>query len=249
MSDEIVKSQSTALLPPPDQDVVVLARNQHEIEQAQQGLSQWVKRKIEIEQAQLTEAQENLEHSKRMKIKTAGWERQVRRFQKRVDYYEKMGEAIDAGFCIVPNMEMSLIAVRTDRKNPPMKAHAGNHWSVPNVKHGQLPKGEGRYVDPRPDTHTHSITRKRSDGTEYKQDYSSATDFDEEIDFPLKVVRPQVLTDLDAAMKLGIFDEIGFIPQRQTGDPMVIGRIGIRQGYYERQVSFLITWWIDTRSL
>ena len=49
---------------------------------------------------------------------------------------------------------------------------------------------------------------------------------------------------------MGIFDEIGVLPVQSRGDPMLIGRICRREsGYHTPSLSFLISWWIDTRAL
>jgi hypothetical protein len=73
------------------------------------------------------------------------------------------------------------------------------------------------------------------------------------VDFPMRLVRPQILKDLGEAMKLKIFDEIGILPQTRSHarDPMVIGRV-VRPGpnrWSNVHMSFLITWWVDTRGL
>jgi hypothetical protein len=256
MSTEIVKQEvEPSPLPPPEEDVVVLARNPQEVEQAHDGLLRWAVRKIEIEKALLLDAEAGLTHARRMKLKLSGWENQVRAAQKRVDYYTKIHGAIDAGYCIVPNFPTQLIAVRTDRQRPPNAMETSN-WGAPSlspVQRRELPEGAGRYVSPDPVRKDWDENVMQNDGTKKIVHKAMAIHMDEEIDFPMKLVRPQVLSDLDRAMQLKLFDEIGFLPASNTairrGDPMVIGRVCMSRGYQERSVSFLITWWIDTRTL
>jgi len=72
---------------------------------------------------------------------------------------------------------------------------------------------------------------------------SMAVAFDD-VDFPFKFAKPQILEKTSQAMKLLAFDDIGIIPRRRIkrGDPMVIGRVW--KG--NTPVSFLITWFVDT---
>ena len=257
----IEKTGSTQIvpLPPPSSDVVVLARNPEEMEAAQQGLLVWADRKIEIERAQLTEAEENLARAKKMKVRTQGWARQVTLGKNRVLMYEKVKGALEQGFCIVPDFPVHVIAVRTSKADPPKpwETRTGTHYSQPTppeVKYEQLPEGEGEYVGPDPRTADWQSDEKRPDGetrTVWKQRSLAMA----EVDFPFKLVRPEILADLDRAMQLRIFDEIGVLPdvhqpRRRHRDPMIIGRIRRREGAYnEPTINFLITWWVDTRTL
>ena len=76
-----------------------------------------------------------------------------------------------------------------------------------------------------------------------------ATDFDEEIDFPFKLAKPQVLDAAARAMAFKIFDDIGMLPTHRGADPMIIGRVEYREGYHRKFISFLITWFINTSEI
>jgi hypothetical protein len=238
---EIVKAD----IPAPADDVVVLARNPEEMAMAQQGLVSWAQSRVQAETRELEVAEENLTHAKSMKVRTDGWKRQVAMSRKRVTYYTKILSALEEGFCIIPNFPIQVIASRTSKESP-KKQTVSRAWEIDTVKYESLPQGEGRYVDPRPKTR--QVVRQDGDKEITR---TVTTDFQEDIDFPFKKVRPQVLTDMDRAMKLKIFDEIGVLPDvsRRKGDPMVVGQIKYRDGYNETVVSFLVTWWIDTRDL
>jgi hypothetical protein len=250
VNTEIVKASETLPVPLHGDDVVVLARNPEEMATAQQGLLSWADAKIRAEQANLDDAQTNLNHAVSMKIRTEGWKRQVSRAKKLVLYYTKMRSALEEGYCIVPNFPIQIIATKTGRKLPKPKKFS-NSWNVPAVAYDALPQGEGRYVDPNPTFISEEVEKERNGRTETVTVHSTY-EFQEDIDFPFKTVKPQILSDLDRALKLKLFDEIGVLPQagRRKGDPMIIGQIKRRDGTYQETVtSFLITWWVDSRDL
>lgn len=242
MTEEIVKRESDELsLPPVSEDLVVLARDPEEMARAQQGLIVWMDRKLEGLRAELAEAEENLATAKRLKHRLVGWQRQVQAVRKRVVYYEKAKSALEAGYCIVPDFPVQLIAVRTTKEDPSPKWHQGGGHRVPDEKCETLPEGKGDYVDPVP----YTDTQKRADGNTWSQAI-----FLREVDFPFKVVKPQILKGLEEALKRKLFDEIGILPaHRANRDPILVGRIKRREGYNENTMTFLIAWWIDTRSL
>lgn len=227
-------------------DVVVLARDPVEMATAQQGLIKWFTAKLVAEKAQFAECEENLEIAKGMKVRTRGWTRQVSLAKKRVVYYEKGLAALLQGYCIVPDFPVQVFAVRTDKESPPSKVF---RWGgVPDVEPRELKKGEGEYVAADPTVL--EWTTEGSDPPKTKRTHHQAVDF-REVDFPFKLVKPQILTDLDEALKLKLFDEIGVLPATaRQPDPVLVGRIKRKTGTYSEHVlTFLITWWIDTRSL
>lgn len=257
MTDELAKVPPTDLttahvtaVPAPAKDVVVLARNPEEMAGAQQDLQVWAAQKVAEHEHALKETQDNLDHAIRTKIRTAGWKRQVSLAKKRLEYYRKAKAAIDEGYCIVPNFPMQSIAVRTRKDYPPSKEYDSSGWNVPQIEPQLLPEGEGRYVGPTPLISTYDDVRETKDGSTYTQPVSWASEFDD-VDFPFKVVKPQVMSDLSKAMRRNLFDEIGVLPGRETprGDPMVIGTIERREGTRRFIMSFLISWWVDTRDL
>jgi hypothetical protein len=238
MTEEIMKQEEVAL-PPISRDIVVLARDPEEMARAQQGLIVWMDRKLEGLRAELVEAEENLATAKRLKHRTLGWQRQVQVARKRVLYYEKAKTALESGYCIIPDFPVQVIAVRTTKGGPSAKGFSGRR--VPDMKCETLPEGEGDYIDPEP----YTASLKREDGSMVTTAIALR-----EVDFPFKVIKPQILKGLEEALKRKLFDEIGVLPaHRANRDPILIGRIKRREGYNENTMTFLIAWWIDTRSL
>lgn len=243
---EVVKREPTEIspFPPPTEDLVVLARNPEEMVSAQQSLIAWFEQKLDIEKAQLAECEENLANAKKLKVRTAGWARQVALARGRVNYYDKGLAALQEGYAIVPDFPVQVIAVKVKDKVPTRRSYIGH--GVPDVEAvTKLKQGEGHYVDPYPETRTTSY-----ETSEGRTRYSTEPTFYREVDFPFKLVRPQILSDLGVAMKRRIFDEIGVLPGRtRNPDPILVGRILRKDGPHTKVLSFLITWWIDTRTL
>jgi len=237
---EIVESETAEMIPVSD-DIVVLARDPAEMAEAQKGLIGWMGRKVASLRAELAEAEENLATAKRMKVRTQGWVRVVRLARGRVLYYEKAQTALEEGYCIIPDFPVQIVAVRTSRGVPPGKWFQGEAHRVPQIATEQLPEGDGRYVGPDP------LVRERVMGDRTQ---SRAIDF-QDVDFPFKRVKPQILSGLETAMKRKLFDEIGILPgTAPCGDPVLVGRIKRKEGtYQESTLTFLIAWWIDTRDL
>lgn len=243
MVNEMVTREPAELAPlPVSEDVVVLARDPGEMAEAQKGLIAWMNRKVAGLKAELAEAEENLATTKRMKTRTQGWVNVVRRIRNRVIYYGKAQTALEEGYCIIPDLPVQIIAVRTSKRGPPRRWVKGSAHSIPNVPPGQLPAGEGEYVDPEP------LVRSRKDADDRWE--TQAVDFDA-VDFPFKVVKPQILKGLEAALKHKLFDEIGVLPgTTRHADPILVGRIKRKEAAYtEPSMTFLIAWWIDTRTL
>ena len=87
-----------------------------------------------------------------------------------------------------------------------------------------LPAGEGRYVD---DTHTDSETYPDTDykGNPTEKVRYFATAFDEDVDFPLQGVMPEVLRATSRAMALRLFDQLGVVQNDGGRDPIVVGQL------------------------
>jgi len=220
---------------------------------SQEGLLSWAKQKVEAEKGELAQKEENLAQAKKGKYQTAPWRREVNLAQHRVTQYEKILAAIQAGYYIVPAFpQIDTIAIRT-RKVAPKMNQVESTWGPPRVSDvkGQiLPVGVGDYVSPTPAVDRWVEERPEKPGAKDTKHYLVANRAFAAIDFPFHAVKPQILRDLNRALKERIFDEIGVLPQRQRrGDPMIIGTIKRREGYNENPINFLISWWIDTRDL
>jgi hypothetical protein len=71
----------------------------------------------------------------------------------------------------------------------------------------------------------------------------------EDVEFPMTLVKPQVLDATAKAMARKIFDQIGVLPNRRAkGDPILVGLI-IPPHRRHEPLTFFISWWLNTNDL
>lgn len=249
MSDSLVPAVNPA-------ELEVSATTALEMVQAQSSLIAWCEYKIEAMKRDAAELAENLAIAIKSKWKTNTLRRHSDLALKRVTFYEKIHAALKAGYCIVPNFPITLFAIRTDKEKPSAKFavssyELGAHHFQQDPK--LLPTGEGEYKDPNPlvctdKTETTDLQGKQV--TKYKQ---WATEFDDEIAFPLQMAKPQIMEATSRAMQLKIFDQFGILlPQAAKADPLIVGEILDPRptGYGARKrICFIIAWHLNVRDL
>lgn len=271
-SAELVVEEPTAVVPtqeaapsiPVSTDIVVIAKDPEEMAIAQKNLVDWAKNKIAVLKSEADEAKTNLELAIKRKWGATAFKRAVTTANGRVVYYEKILAALEAGYVIIPDMPAQTISIRTSRKAPmaDTKVSSWNHTNLPSAESDGSAAGKGRYVSPAIEFKTWSDTKKLTDGRESTTHYARATGYSEGFDFPLALVKPQILDDTNRAMVHKIFDEIGILgagsarpgkklPATSTTrpDPIVLGRIVRQEGTKRFSCAFLITWWLDTRTI
>jgi hypothetical protein len=233
-------------------DFTVIATTPAGMIEAQQSLIVWADRKIETIRAESREAIEQLEIAVQRKWKTDAWRRQVAKYERRIEFYEKIKAALNAGYYIVPPFPIDVFAIRTKRLDPKRmdSTHRDNHDQDAQI----LALGEGRYVDPKPvrDSYVDQVTG--SDGKPRSITQYFATEF-ADVDFPFKLARSEIRDATNAAMALGIFDRMGVLPRVRSPDPLVCGEIIVpnQPRYYSqdimKKVTFFVAWWLDTKTL
>ena len=226
-------------------DIQLIATDPKQLEVAQKEL---VNQLVAQERRYIEEAvelKENLEIAEKNNWHTSALKRQYKRAMDTALYYQKLKMAAKEGYYIVPNMPLDIFAIRTNKSKPLRKQ---NQWDK-SQKAQLLPQGNGSYVDNAPFEKTYVIG-----SGENKETVSYASEFDA-VQFPVNLVKPQVMDATAAAMNLKLFDQIGIAPQTRNGDPMIIGQIlkphtSDWNNYGGKQaVSFLIAWFLDTDDL
>ena len=252
-----------------DDNLHLIARDPAEMGIAQQKLSQWFAAKAEI----LARDADEVSQSQEIANKN-GWPvaktlaRQAQLLRRRVDFYTKCKAAVDAGYCIVPNFDVDVFAIRTNRARP-TSGYSTNRASTERARESEGPAaGEGALVSSFPisvPSHTEPRTNswgdpiKDSSGKVEREQVFRASEWNDEIDFPISVARPEIMTETARAMALEIFDEFGVQEgtKRQArtgpvkGDPIVVARMIDPRGsqFNRRFVTFLIAWYVNTKDL
>lgn len=244
----------------------LIARTPAEMRQATGSLAAWMAAKVDIVQKDADELAENIAIAERNNWKTDALKRQHRLCVRRVAFYEKLGAALRAGYCIVPNFPIDLIAIRTTQAFPRRNDHHWKNEAAKDVKTNSPDLGDGVNVSSVAHTRSYTDHVYDADGMPTKKPNGEfkvtrkfyPSDFDCEIEFPIALAKPEIMSATAEAMALKCFDEIGVlgVPAGQTArgkrpDPMVVGRIIDPRSttYNKRYVSFVLAWYIDTATL
>jgi hypothetical protein len=226
---------------PAPKDLELTATLPAEMISAQHNLIQWCEQKIQFIQKETEELKQATAHAKKMKWKYTTLQNQFYRSEKRLSFYEKIKAALVEGYYIIPNFDVDVFAVRTE-KDKPKKYLTHNRWSDRNQSSADVKLGCGDYKNDRPLVSSRYIDEKT---TQFW-----ASKWDEQIEFPINMCKPVIMEATSRAMALKIFDEIGVFPSaRKDDDPVIIGRINTKVGYFTKRVSFMIVWHLNTNVL
>lgn len=233
-------------------DFTVIANSPKEMETAQRSLILWAARKIQMVKNEIDDAKTQFRLHQEKKWSTEGWRSQILKQERRAEFYRKIKMALEAGYYIVPPFPIDVFAIRTTRSGPKpfTSTHSDNHDQPPQI----LPAGAGRYVDTKPMREHYEASEKQRDGTTKAVTRYFASEF-QDVDFPFKLARAEIRDATEAALALGIFDQVGVLPRVRSPDPIVCGQILVpnkplyRSYQHNKSVTFFITWWLDTRTL
>jgi hypothetical protein len=232
----------------------VVALNGAEMEAARIQVRAYLERQSLLTSSELAELNDALRAAQLANFKTSRIEAAIGRLRKRQRYLSHLTAAVAAGYSIVPNMPMTVFAVRVKRDQPLLQSSTGGSlrsaaWDIDQERGQLLEAGAGRYVSP--DILTEHSSSQEDDGKGGKRvKHTLETTQYDAIDFPFAAAHASVMNATQEAMALKIFDRIGIVPEtRPKGDPIILGQIIERHGQSERVVSCLIAWHIDLRTL
>lgn len=230
----------------------LVALTPQDVPGAQRGIAEWCRAKLIALGRELREQRQNLRQAKSMKWKHSGWVNAATKTKRQMIYYAKIKAAVDAGYLVVPNFDVDVIAVRVAVESSPK-----DETDVTVATPGLLPQNQGRYVDDALIGHDEKREVTRADKSTYTVTDFHPTGYDREIDFPVSLVKPVVLEATERAMSLRIFDRIGIARGGRKSDPIVLGQIinpKTRAAYGGLRsnpicVSFFVAWWLNTEDL
>jgi hypothetical protein len=231
-----------------DDDLDLVALTPAHLAATQKHLISWCERKVVQLRGELKDLEEHLLIATANGWNLRGLQATITRTENRVTYYSKVRRAVEEGYLIVPNLPITLLAVRT-AANTPRYAQADFIGSTRfNARAQLLPQGQGRYVDDR----VVAVDNGHYDEKREKHVEHWVADSFDEPDFPYQLVKPAVIAATERAMRLKVFDEIGMVENApvygRRGDPIMVGRIldPRRDG---RACTFFIAWWLNTGAL
>lgn len=233
-------------------DINVCALSPAEMVPAQHHLIAWCGGKIQA----LKDECDELEIHQRLAIEN-GWKTSVvvstlNRTTRRITYYEKMRAALEAGYLLVPNMPVDVLAVRVNREKQPMETRESAWGRFDAKAQATLPAGVGRYVDETVEQRSRSYAEQNEKGERVIKTQYFSGDYDE-VDIPFALTKPVILQATARAMALKIFDEIGRVRNdgqsfRSKADPIMVGRLRDPRKN-AAGATFFIAWWVDTSTL
>lgn len=232
------------------EDLNLVALAPTDMASTQTALSEWCTRKTKALEAELEDLRDHLLIAVNNGWKLRSLQASINRATRRVTYYEKIRAAVDAGYLLVPNFPVRVLAVRVDRaKQPEQTAGYEYHTEFKRARPELLPAGEGRYVDETLLIRNDSYQEPDGKGGMKTVDRYVSTDYDEP-DFPFAMVKPVVLAATQHAMALKVFDTIGMVENTASAgrDPIMVGQLLDPRGNGRRS-TFFIAWWLNTADL
>jgi hypothetical protein len=223
-----------------------------EMTTAHEGMLRWAESKVREMSAEIGEFQAEAKLAKENGWRSGGFERHKKIAQRRLAFYQKIIDALKAGYIVVPNFAMTAFAIRTTAESP----RGGKEiytWSTPTFEQQAevLPSGEGRYVNPEPSKETWTEDGGLDkEGKPKELKIASPDDFVDVV-FPLAVAKVQIMAATAQAMALKVFDEIGMTDEwhgGRRGDPIVLGRL-LNPRRNAPSVTFFIGWYFDARRI
>jgi hypothetical protein len=248
ISTVVSSNQQRVVTPLPDGNVLVIAEQPGEMQAAQEALIAWAGNKVAQVRADLADAEQALDSATACGVKLHGVRKLVKSARDSLAYYEKVKSALEDGYCIVPDFPVDIVAIRTMRDWPTESRTETSGWKPECVQAGEvLPEGEGQFVSPNPAVQWCGNRDEKNAKGEITRslDVWKATEF-KAVGLPVKFMKPRVLQATQIALVSKIFDEIGILPASPKKDPLIVGRIIDPKG---RPLSFLISWFVDSRDL
>lgn len=243
-----------------------VATNGEEMAQAQAGVTAWISAKVNSMKREVSDLSKALNIARERKWATSALIRQRNLALGRRKYYEKVLDALKAGYVLIPAFPVDIFAVRISRETPLPQAteRINQSWEGgirPTYASEKLPTGEGDYKAAHLDRYSNSHKWKANDGKENTTYRFFNDDEFSDVAFPLIAAKAEVMESASNAMAKRIFDEIGIVTQNSRqqnrrasmtahGDPLIIGTIvGPKVGYNEKRCHFLITWHVNVEDI
>lgn len=208
----------------------------------QSHLGAWCEVKIRVLRDELKDYRQCRFIAEKSKHPTAPFLRAIARTQKRLTFYDKVGAALRQGYCLFPPIDgAEVFAVRV-RKKTHYAAATDEKWHSFEVQPEMLAFGEGYFVSDNPQLWSQWVDDPKNPGKQ-KQKYWA--DGLKQVEFPVQLIKPELMAITNKAMQEKIFDELAVVSGR-TDDPVLIGNI-LRPN--KTRVSFFLAWFLDTRNL
>jgi hypothetical protein len=225
----------------------IIALNPNQMQEAQATTISWIDKKLAAAKADYEEAGALRDQLARRNMNVTHAQRLLDKSMRRVRFYEKCKAALEAGYYIIPPFDIQLFALRVDRA--PNRNVSESRW-VGNDRVQALPMGAGRYVNAERARVAISTEQRPipSDPSKTREVTLYETqDWRDEIDMPVRAMKPTIIEEVGRALELKIFDALGIAPAYRAADPIIAGQIRRPDG--RGALTFFVAWWLDEEDL
>jgi hypothetical protein len=228
-------------------DLQISASTPADMVEANKGLIAWCEAKIQSVEAENAEVSLAYEKAVKNKWGCKALKNQIVSTRRRIEFFSKMKTCLEHGYHIVPNFPVTAFVVRTKKKRPPnisrdYRINVGDT----EFKPAPIRQGEGEYQNP----FQNVFVAEYGETPNKKRNYFTHGQF-MDIEFPMNMAKPHIMTAVERAMALKVFDDIGVLPDPspKKKDPIIVGRIFNKTSYSREPLTFMICWHLDTRVL
>lgn len=219
----------------------IIAVNPQQMQEAQATTISWVDAKLKAAEAEFDEASVTINALTARGLRSDGAKNIIDRAARRVKFYEKVKAALAAGYYIIPPFNIQLFAIRTDRG--PNFDRSDSRWTKEHLPR-TLPMGAGEYRNPAVSRYkVDTETRVEGDKTFDVAIYGNGR-WPDEIELPVRALKPQIIEAVGQALELKIFDALGIAPAYRAADPIIAGQIN-RPDKKGEVLTFFVAWWLD----
>jgi hypothetical protein len=221
----------------------IIALSPTDLAPAQQSLLGWCDQRIAHWVAEHKDANEAHQQAVSGGWKTTPFRNLMQKANRKIGFYKKVRQAIEAGYLIVPNFPLNIFAIRTTATEA-KGDDSRSRWERFEQNARVLPPGEGEYRNPIPAKD--EMIQKDKEGKDVTVYYP--TDLSTELEIPLHLVKPEIMRAVDKARGLKLFDQIGICSDYQA-DPIICGQILEGNSSSSKRVTFFVAWYVDLDSI
>jgi hypothetical protein len=258
MTEALVVQESQQVVPV--SSVHLVARNPVQMQNAQADLAVWLRSKTTQVKLEVDELNSAISEAQENGWSTSALTRQRNKVAGQATYYFKLLTAVESGYTIIPEFPIDVFAIRVTRSGVRARdTTSRSTYGYPDVDNERpdiAPVGEGEYKSPMQMVRHGEYTEKDKEGKDITVRFTQASDF-QDVMFPLRAARVEVMNATAEAMAYKVFDQIGIcLPTSNAagitrkGDPLIIGQIlGQRSGWSQKCASFIIAWHLNLNEL
>lgn len=236
----------SALALPPAPSTFI-ATTPAQMQEAQAGMILWCDARIETQKHDIADLERTISEAQRVSISTAAWKTRLATARAKMTFYRKVKAALLKGYYIVPPFPVQLFAIRVEASRR-VRGRVSTYSRQWEQDPKALEEGIGEWKSPfATQAYTEASVDDGKGGKKIIHHYWP-DGWAAGVDFPFKMVKPEIIAAVRGAMESKIFDALGVLPTYKTPDPIVLGQI-IPPHRKNDPLMFFVAWWMDPKDL